>query len=63
MKKLILIALAATFAAAAHAGEASAVAPRDYYGKIAERVALMLPHAHVLHQPFNDLTTSSRRAT
>jgi len=55
MKKLILIALAATFAAAAHAGEASAVAPRDYYGKIAERVALMLPHAHVLHQPFNDV--------
>jgi len=55
MKKLILIALAAAVAAAAHAGEASAVAPRDYYGKIAERVALMLPHAHVLHQPFNDV--------
>ena len=59
MKKLILIALTAAVAAAARA-EATAVAPRDYYGKIAERVALMLPHAHVLHQPFND--TISQRA-
>ncbi|MBQ3671945.1 MAG: carboxy terminal-processing peptidase [Kiritimatiellae bacterium] len=58
MKKLLSIAaLAAALAGGARAGDTSAVVPRDYYGKIAERVALVLPHAHVLHQPFNDVVS------
>ena len=36
-------------------GVSAEVAPQGYYGKIAQRLAVMLPIKHVLQQPLNDV--------
>ena len=55
--KNISFVLAMAVAALANAAE---VKPQPYYGRIAQRVAAMLPNLHVLHEPFDD--EMSRRA-
>ncbi len=58
MKKIKLICLSVF--ALTLAATAAEVAPLDYYGDIAKRLAIMLPRRHVLQQPFDD--EISRRA-
>lgn len=58
---LSIAVLLATVAATRFAPEARAdAAPQNYYGKIAQRMARMLPRYHVLQQPLDD--EISRRA-
>lgn len=58
---LSIVALLASIVATWPAPEARAdAAPQNYYGKIAQRMARMLPRYHVLQQPLDD--EISRRA-
>ncbi len=57
MKRIFGFALLSLLSFAATADQ---LGPLDYYGDIAQRLAVMLPRRHVLQQPFND--EISRRA-
>ena len=50
MKKHVFVLCLTSFVLSA----AAAVEPRNYYGKIAKRLADSLPKYHVLQQPMND---------